>query len=101
MSNAEDLITNVAITLARPDHEKEGILAWLTCVIANIVVLDGIALRRTRDGRPVLSFPRREDSAGRQHPYIRAAASETGQQFERAIFKAIAKELARGNPPPA
>ncbi|MBZ0154103.1 MAG: hypothetical protein K8J09_21470 [Planctomycetes bacterium] len=50
------------------------------------LVLDGICLRRTAEGRYTLSFPARTDRAGRRHPYIRPVDDSVRQEIEREIL---------------
>ena len=51
--------------------------------------LDGLALRRTADGRLSLSFPARRDTAGKQHPYLRPVDDAARRDIEHQIFTAL------------
>ena len=64
---------------------KSGLLGFLSVTDGNLV-LDGICLRRTSDGRYALSFPARTDRAGRKHSYIRPADDEARQAIEAEIL---------------
>ena len=64
---------------------KSGLLGFLSVTYGNLV-LDGICLRRTSDGRYALSFPARTDRAGRKHSYIRPADDEARQAIEAEIL---------------
>ena len=94
-------ITHVTFVRASRRHEREGLLGWVKCVVADTLVLDGIALRRTLAGRLSITFPEREDGAGRRHSYIHPVDRAAAQQIERAIFKALATKVTRGHTPPA
>lgn len=82
-------ITNVQFTSAHPDDVPTGLLGWIRCTLNGTIQLDGISLRRTRDGRPTLSFPARFDGAGRQHHYLKPMDDETRRGIERQVFKAL------------
>jgi hypothetical protein len=53
------------------------------------LLLDGIAVRRTRDGRVVLSWPSRRDSRGRDHSVVRPCGDDARQALEAAILGAL------------
>lgn len=52
------------------------------------LVLDGITLRRTAEGRLTLSFPQRRDGRGRSHPLFRPIDDDARLRIEKAIFEA-------------
>ena len=81
------LVSSVRFTPAKPPHRATGLLGWVSCSLG-AVRLDGIAVRRTRDGRLVLSFPR-----GRgQRPPVRPLDDEARRTLEREILGAIGLE---------
>ena len=82
-------ITNVQFTSADPRDVETGLLGWIRCTLNGSIQLDGISLRRTRDGRHTLSFPARFDQAGRLHHYLRPLDDETRHAIERQVFKAL------------
>jgi len=89
-------IANVRFTAAKATAIESGLIGWVSCILNNSLQLDGLALRRTRSGRPVLSFPSRLDSAGRQHFYLRPLDDRTRREIERQVFEALGmKEGAR------
>ena len=64
---------------------RTGLLGYLSVTYGDLI-LDGIVLRRTADGRFALSFPARTDRSGRRHPYIRPVDHEARRQIETAIL---------------
>ena len=50
------------------------------------LLLDGIVLRRTADGRFSLSFPARTDRSGRRHPYVRPVEDAARRDIEVVIL---------------
>ena len=49
---------------------SSGLLGFVSFQLGE-VLLDGVAVRRTRDGELTLSFPQRRDRSGRTHDLIR------------------------------
>ena len=69
---------------------KTGLLGYLSVHYGDLV-LDGLVLRRSADGRFLISFPARSDSSGRKHPYIRPANDEVRQRVERELLRQLAE----------
>jgi hypothetical protein len=80
------LITSVGMTWAPPEDVRTGLIGYVTCVIDDEVILDGITLRITAQNRPTLSFPARTDSRGRRHPIIRFASPQARDRIQAEIF---------------
>ena len=64
-------ITSAGFTNGTPADIRRGLLGYVTCILNDTLVIDGVTLRRTRDGRLALSFPARRDGRGRTHPVVR------------------------------
>jgi hypothetical protein len=73
---------------ASDDDIRTGLLGWIS-VEYGTLILDGITLRHSADGRFILSFPARTDRAGRRHSYIRPADDLARQQIEREILRQL------------
>lgn len=67
------------------DERRTGLLGYLS-VFYGVLVLDGITLRRTADGRFVLSFPSRTDRRGKKHSIVRPVDDDARQAVEREIL---------------
>lgn len=81
----------LATVRARDDQIATGLLAWLT-IETERLVLDGIALRRTLDGRHVLTWPERRDARGRRHAVVRPAGDAARVALEDAVFAELGIE---------
>ena len=75
---------------------RTGLLGFVSVYYGD-VVLDGLTVRQTADGRLTLSFPERRDRRGGRHPYIRPIDDAARQRIERAIF-ASATEITEASP---
>ena len=74
---------------------RTGLIAYLS-VTYGALVLDGIALRRTAEGRFALSFPERTDRAGRRHAIVRPADAAARQEIERQILAQLGQRAELG-----
>ena len=86
------LIDNVKFSAAGPQETSAGLIGWVALTVNGLLRLDGLALRRTTDGRLVLSFPARRDGAGRQHFYVRPLDDVARRDIERQVFQALGLE---------
>jgi len=77
-------VTRVHLVRIRPTN---GLLGYVSCTVANLRI-DGLTLRRTRDGRFAISFPCRRDGSGRKHPIVRPLDGS----LERAILSALRRQ---------
>ena len=82
-------VSAVALANASPTEARTGLLGWISCILNDALLVDGIALRRTAGGRLTLSYPARRDRAGNQHHVIRPLDDVARQHLERVIFKAL------------
>ena len=83
------LISCVGFTPASPDHVREGLLGYVTCTFADMLLLDGLTLRVTETGRHSLGFPRRIDKGRREHAYFRPQDPRARTIIENAIFDVL------------
>jgi hypothetical protein len=81
-------VRDVRFTRAGVGQSRGGLLGWIRCVYGDLR-LDGLAIRRTRDGRIVLTFPRNIDGAGREHPYVAPLDGEAHRELERQVLAAL------------
>jgi hypothetical protein len=87
-------ISGVRFAAAAGKERQIGLLGWVTCLVNGRLRLDGIAVRRTLEGRLALSFPARRDGEGRQHPLVRPLDDRTRREIERQVFAALGLEEA-------
>ena len=85
-------ITRVRFCQATPTEAEAGHLGYVSCVVGDILCLDGISLRRTLNGRLTLSFPGRYDCAGRRHYYVRPLDDRSRLDIEHQVLQALGIE---------
>jgi hypothetical protein len=69
-------------------------LGWVTCAVNGELQLDGIALRKTLDGKHRLSFPARVDSNGVEHDFIKPLSKRVRDTIEAQVIGELRR---RGN----
>lgn len=83
MTKTVKLISGVAFTPGTAQDLREGLVGYITLTFADLLLLDGLVLRKTTAGTYALSYPSRSDSQGRNTPTTdrsttgRAASSRT------------------------
>ena len=87
-------ITCVRFIAAADRDRKAGILGWVSLVVNAALVVDGIALRRTLNGRLALSFPARRSQSGRRHYFVRPMSEQVRLYLESKVFEALNIEVA-------
>jgi DNA-binding cell septation regulator SpoVG len=69
------------------DDVRSGLLGFVSVYYGQLVI-DGIVVRRTAEGRLTLSFPERRDRHGGRHPYVRPVDDAARKEIEKAVFGA-------------
>ena len=80
-------VSNVRFVAAAEADRAAGLLGWARCRYGDLV-LDGIAVRRTLDGRYVLTFPSKK-VRGREWPYVRPIDDAARTAIERAVLSRL------------
>lgn len=81
------------VKLARGSSQAEefGLLGWVRVQIMGLE-FDGIALRRSREGRIYLSFPTRQDRTGKRHYVVRPTSDEARVAFEAMVLDELRRQ---------
>ncbi|MBK9129707.1 MAG: hypothetical protein IPM13_18275 [Phycisphaerales bacterium] len=82
---APPLLRVVRFRRASRALRDEGIEGWIIVEIG-LVYIDCVAVRRTRSGAFTLSFPRRVDTANREHAIVRPLDDAARVAIERVVF---------------
>jgi DNA-binding cell septation regulator SpoVG len=82
------VVDDVRFTATSRADRDRGLLAYAAFRLNGALQLDGIALRRTRDGRVALSFPCRRDRAGRRHPLVHPLTDAARRSIEVQVLAA-------------
>lgn len=77
---------------ANDGQRADGLLNYLAVEIDDYLVIDGVQLRRTLDGRHVLAWPHRHDRKGTKHAVVRPAGDAARVALEDAVFAELGIE---------
>jgi hypothetical protein len=92
-SPAQLRLSQLRFTPAASRFRASGLLGWLSFVLHGVLRVDGVAVRRTRDGRLSLSFPERVAHDGKRHPIVRPLDDRSRAAVENAVIAALEIEL--------
>ena len=90
-------IGDISIARAPRDRTDAGLLAWASAIVGPFRI-DGIAVRRNREGRLGISFPARRDRHGDLHYVVAPLTEDLRSRIERAVLAAFAEESKRERP---
>ena len=82
-------VTDLQFTGAPEATIRSGLLGWVRFTLNDLIVIEGVALRRTRGDRMTLSFPVRHDARGDQHDVVRPLNSAAREALENEVFRAL------------
>ena len=82
-------VSDARYTPASETKAATGLLGYTSFLIDGRIRVDGVRVRRTREGRLTLSFPTHEDHNGRKHSIVHPVDDETRVAIERAVFAAL------------
>lgn len=69
------------------EDARAGLIGYVS-LFYGALILDGITVRRTAEGRLTLAFPERRDGLGRRHLIARPVNEAARQAIERVVFGA-------------
>ena len=84
----DPLVTDITMVPAPPSDRRRGLLAFLSFTVGKLR-LDGVAVRRTRSGEIVLSFPKRRDRNGLERSLVRPTDAEARRRITFEVLKAL------------
>jgi hypothetical protein len=75
--------------VAGSDADRARGLLFFVSFRVGLLIVDGVALRRTRGGRLTLSYPARHDARGVQHAIVRPIDDTARVAIEAQVFAAL------------
>lgn len=77
---------------ARAEELERGLLGYVVLRVGGLVV-DGVTVRRTREGRLALAFPVRTDRIGKRHAIVRPWSRAAREDIERQVLARLVDQL--------
>lgn len=90
-----DGVVPVDVVRFAPASAKElerGLLGYVVLRVGGLVV-DGVTVRRTREGRLALAFPARTDRLGKRHAIVRPWSQAAREDIERQVLARLVELL--------
>lgn len=82
-------ISNLKMHPTSQLDRQRGLMAWLSMVVEDCLVLDCVALRKSKDKKYSLSFPARRDGLGKVHHYFHPRNEEARLRIEKQVFSIL------------
>jgi DNA-binding cell septation regulator SpoVG len=79
-------ITDIRLLPGSLRDAASGLLGYVQFTLCDAVRVDGVTLRRTRDGRLALSYPRRRGREGCDYHYLRPVDDATRVVIEEQVL---------------
>jgi hypothetical protein len=84
-------ISNIQFTGGSPAERVTGLLGFVRLRYGDLL-LDGLTLRRTLDGRLVLAFPRPSRRVGLARQLVGPAGPDVREQIEAEVIAALRRQ---------
>ena len=82
-------VTNLRFTAASESEVARGLIGWVALELNEALKIQGVAFRRTVDGRYTLSFPARPDGQGGKRFYVRPLDDRARRDLEHQVLQAL------------
>ena len=82
---------SIEFSEASPGLRATGLLGWVSLRYGDLH-LDGLTLRRTRDGRTVLVFPEHRTRGGRVRAHVRPGGPDVHAQIESEVVAELRRK---------
>lgn len=89
MQTRDFVVTETRFTASTPADRETGLFGYVVVTLNGHLQIDGIALRRTLDGRMTISWPDRRTASGRPGVSVRPLDRETQEDLERQVLSAL------------
>ena len=85
-------VSQVAFSPAPELDQVGGLLGWARVTFDAGLAIDGVAVRRTQDGRLRLSLPRRRDGQGRHHCIVSLTSAAARHSVETQVLRELHRQ---------
>ena len=79
-------LDQVSFTPAPEWERRRGLLGFLKFVLPEGLLVDGVALRRSPDGRYLFTWPAKKDRFGRERHHVRPLDDEARRAIEGELL---------------
>jgi len=89
-------MSSVRFVVSSQSARLQGVLGWISFHTGDGLVVDGLALRRSRSGEYQFAWPGKKDGNGRVRHHVRPADDVVRQALEGELLAALFVELREG-----
>jgi len=86
-------VTVLRFTPAPRSFRHDGLLGWVILQVGDLLVVDGVEVRRSRRGRQILSFPRKRGGGrggdGTEFSIVRPLDQRARDRLEQLVLSEI------------
>jgi hypothetical protein len=86
-------VTSLRVVPAHHADRNRGVIAWLSFVVGDGLLVDGVAFRVTEEGHPVFAWPGRKDGVGLRRYWVRPQRDDAKQEIEAQLLRQIGPHL--------
>ncbi len=79
-------VGNVTFVAGSDADVDSGLLSFVKFTINGQIAVDGVTLRLTSCGKLTLSFPKRRDRSGAEHPFLNPINAKARASIEEQVF---------------
>ncbi len=77
-------VSEVKIRLV--DKSEDGLIGWASCVINDSLYLNNIAIRYSKEGEVILTFPAKKSKSSLKYFYFNPISHEAAKLLKEAII---------------
>jgi len=85
-------LSQITVIEAPPADRARGLIGYVSCIMNDVIHIDGVTLRKTREGEYAVSFPKKSGRSGDQHFYFKPINEAMRQEFLRQVLAALGLE---------
>jgi hypothetical protein len=89
-------VSDVRFTAASKVDQRQGLLGFVRCVLGEALAIDGLVLRRTRQGSYVFSWPGRYDRRGIFRHSVRPLHDAARRALEDELLAQLFPQIRAG-----
>lgn len=89
-------VTFLEVVPADDASRDRGVIAWLSFVVGDGLLVDGVAFRMTAQGRPEFTWPGRYDGVGILRHTVRPLTDGVREDIEAQLLRQIGPHLRAG-----
>jgi hypothetical protein len=86
-------VTSLRVIAANDVDCDRGVIAWLSFVVGDGLLVDGVAFRITEEGHPIFAWPGRKDGVGVRRYWVRPLRDDAKQEIEAQLLRQIGPHL--------